>query len=62
MAIYFESNSMQGRQSMVYADTDDDVKNHLKQFGENNHLKRGSKCFCLETKKAYFLNSYGEWV
>lgn len=62
MAIYFEEGSCQGRQAMVYADYDEDVKNYLQQFGENNHLKRGAKCFCLETKKSYFLTSDGKWV
>lgn len=60
--IWFESGSSQGQQSMVYADYEKDVEKYLKQFGENNHLKKGSKCFCLESKKAYFLTSDGEWV
>lgn len=60
--LWFEEGSSQGKQAMVYADKQEDVDNYLKQFGENNHLKKGAKCFCLETKKSYFLNSYGDWV
>ena len=36
--------------------------NDLKKFGEDNHLKRGAKCLCLETRELKFLNSYGDWV
>ena len=62
MAIWFAEENTQGRQALVYADAQTDVDNDLKKFGEDNHLKRGAKCLCLETKGVKFLNSYGEWV
>ena len=62
MAIWFAEENMQGRQALVYADDTTDVTNDLKKFGEDNHLKKGAKCFVLATKEVFFLNSQGDWV
>ena len=62
MAIWFAEENMQGRQALIYADDATDMGEDLITFGEQNHLKRGAKCLCLETKEVKFLNSRGQWV
>jgi hypothetical protein len=61
MAIWFAEGNMQGREALLYADTKSDVENDLEQFAEDNHLKRGSKCFCIEDHSVVLMNSDGEW-
>ena len=60
--IWFAEENVQGRQSLIYADDASDLGETLTQFGEENHLKKGAKCLCLETKEVKFLNSRGQWV
>lgn len=62
MAIWFAEENTQGRQALIYADDTADMGEDLVKFGEDNHLKRGAKCFCLATREVKFLNSLGEWV
>lgn len=60
--IWFAEENTQGRQSLIYADDNSEMGQDLQDFGDRNHLKKGSKCLCLETKAIKFLNSRGEWV
>lgn len=60
--IWFAEENTQGRQALIYADDSADMGDTLVKFGEVNHLKKGAKCFCLETREVKFLNSRGEWV
>lgn len=62
MAIWFAEENMQGRQALIYADEQSDMGADLVKFGEDNHLKKGAKCFCLATREVKFLNSKGQWV
>lgn len=61
MAIWFSEGSMQGREAFLYADFDSDMGEALVQFGQDNHVKKGTKCLCIETREVKFLNSLGEW-
>jgi len=60
--IWFAEENTQGRQALIYADDSVDMGDALVEFGEQNHLKKGAKCLCLETREVKFLNSRGEWV
>lgn len=62
MSIWFAEGSMQGRESLIYADSTADMGTDLDTFAEINHLKKGSKCLCLATKEVKFLNSKRQWV
>ena len=60
--IWFAEGNTQGTQALIYADDLEDMGDTLIEFGVQNHLKKGAKCLCFETKEVKFLNSRGEWV
>ena len=60
--IWFSEGSTQGTQALIYADDKSDMDEPLDEFGRLNHLKKGSKCLCLEDKSIKFMNSREEWV